>query len=76
MKIHAYGGINLVPMAVPEICFKSNSEKFFWSTTSAMSTKSSIPQIFLKKKHLLMLRIFINLYVHPAYFFQCSFRNL
>ena len=44
MKIHAYGGANLVPMAVPEICcltFESNSNKLFLSTNSAMSTKST-----------------------------------
>ena len=42
MKIHAYGGANLVPMAVPETCcltFESNSKKLFLSTSSAMSTK-------------------------------------
>ena len=34
MKIHAYGGANLVPMAVPEIScltFESNSKKLFWA---------------------------------------------
>ena len=34
MKIHAYGGTNLVPTAVPEICcltFESNSQKLFLS---------------------------------------------
>ena len=44
MKIHAYGGANLVPMAVPEICcltFESNSKILFLSTNSAMSTKSA-----------------------------------
>ena len=44
MKIHAYGGANLVPMAVPEIfclTFESNSKKLFLSTNSAMSTKSA-----------------------------------
>ena len=44
MKIHVYGGANLVPMAVPETCcltFGSNSKKFFLSTNSAMSTKSA-----------------------------------
>ena len=33
IKIHAYGGADLVPMAVPEICcltFESNSKKLFW----------------------------------------------
>ena len=44
MKIHAYVGANLVPVAVPEICcltFGSNSKKLFLSTNSAMSTKST-----------------------------------
>ena len=44
MKIHTYGGANLVLMAVPEICgltFESNSQKLFLSTNSAMSTKSA-----------------------------------
>ena len=44
MKIHAYCGANLVPMAVPEICcltFESNTNKLFLSTNSAMSTKST-----------------------------------
>ena len=43
MKIHAYDGENLVPMAVPEICylsFESNSKKLFLSTNSDMSPKS------------------------------------
>ena len=45
MKIHVYGGANLVPMAVPEICrltFESNSKKLFLSTNSTMSTKSAV----------------------------------
>ena len=44
MKIHAYGGANLVPMPVPEICyltFESNSKKLFLSANSSMSTKSA-----------------------------------
>ena len=43
MKIHAYGGANLVPTALPEICcltFESNSKKLFLSTNSAVSNKS------------------------------------
>ena len=50
MKIHAYGGANLVPMAVPEIhclTFESNSKKLLLSTNSAMSTKSADPQHWL-----------------------------
>ena len=44
MNIHAYGGANVIPMAVPEICcltFESDSKKLFLSTNSAMSTKSA-----------------------------------
>ena len=44
MKIHAYGGANLVLMAIPEtfyLIFESNSKKLFLSTNSAMSTKSA-----------------------------------
>ena len=44
MKIHTYGGANLVTMAVPEIScltFESNSEKLFLSKNSALSTKSA-----------------------------------
>ena len=45
----AYGGANLVPMAVPEICWMilfSNSKKLFFSINSAISTKS-VDGIFL-----------------------------
>ena len=44
MKIHAYGGANLVPMAIPEICcltFEPNSKKLFLSKSSAISNKSA-----------------------------------
>ena len=44
MKIHAYDGANLVPVAVPEICcltFESNLKKMFLSTNFAMSAKSA-----------------------------------
>ena len=44
MKIHAYSGANLVPLAVPEVyclTFESNSKKLFLSTNSAMSTKDA-----------------------------------
>ena len=44
MKIHAYGRVNLVSMAVPEIfclTFQSNSKKLFVSTNSDMSTQSA-----------------------------------
>ena len=44
MKIHAYGGANLVLMAIPKtfyLIFESNSKKLFLSTNSAMPTKSA-----------------------------------
>ena len=44
LKIHAYGGANLVPMEIPEIyclTFESNSKKLFVSRNSAMSIKSA-----------------------------------
>ena len=44
MKIHAYGGVDFVLMAVREICcctFESNSKKLFLSTNSALPTKST-----------------------------------
>ena len=40
---HLHGGANLVPMAVPEICWMilvSNSKKLFANINSAISTKS------------------------------------
>ena len=46
---HAYGGANLVPMAVPEIyrmILVSNSKKLFFDINSAIPTKS-VGGIFL-----------------------------
>ena len=45
MKRHAYGGANLVPIAVPETCcliLLLNSKKLFFSTNCAILTKSSV----------------------------------
>ena len=43
--MHAYGGANLIPMAVPEICGLQsplNSKYLFLSTNSAILTRSLV----------------------------------
>ena len=49
MKRHAYGGANLVPIAVPETCLilLLNSKKLFFNINSAILTKSSVGIHFL-----------------------------
>ena len=50
MKRHAYGGANLVPIAVPETCcliLLLNSKKLFFNTNPAILTKSSVGIHFL-----------------------------
>ena len=50
MKRHAYGGANLVPIAVPEKCWLIlllNSKKLFFNTNSSILTKSSVEIDFL-----------------------------
>ena len=45
MKRHAYGGANIVLIAVPETCCFTlllNSKNFFLDTKSAISNKSSV----------------------------------
>ena len=45
IKMHAYGGANFVPMALPVICcfiFESNSKKLFFKTNLAIFRRSSV----------------------------------
>ena len=60
IKIDAYGGANIVPIAVPDICLQnleSNSNNLFLRTKSAILTILSVDTVLLEEFSYYFLRM-------------------